>query len=568
MVKNDRWIRQMALEHKMIEPFSERLIGKGVISYGLSSYGYDLRIADEFKIFTPVNLDLFKTGQPVIVDPKNFNQNSFVDYRGEVCVIPPGSFALGRSVEYFRIPRNILVVCLGKSTYARCFKGDTQVALVDGTAPTLEEMAERAQEGEMFWGYSVGPHGRIIVTMLDSPRYVGRDVLIEVVLDTNDSVCCTPDHLFMLRDGRWLAAGQIRPGDSLMPLYRNVGRGYEMVYQPLNGHLYPTHRLADEWNIRNGIYADAPGTHRHHHDGNRRNNNPWNISRVSAREHIQYHNRKSYGDEFDPQEHSAAIREALQRLAQDPQWRNRYSQLQRERALRFWHDEEYAPIRAAVLEQRHNPTEQTRQAHREAMLKRFSDPAERMRHTERMRRAWANDDGTRRRRQSEIARKLWTRHEITADLVRQALDQTGSIRGAAKLLNCDRSVFRRFSNVIRAFRGNCTGRNHKVAAIRDLAGLHDVYCLTVPEAGNFALEAGVFVHNCGIIVNLTPAEPEWEGQLVIEISNTSPLPAKIYANEGIAQMIFLEADELCEISYADRQGKYQKQIGIVTSKVQ
>lgn len=120
MVKNDRWIRKMSLEHKMIEPFAEKLVGKGVISYGLSSYGYDLRIADEFKIFTPVNLDLFKTGQPVIVDPKNFNQNSFVDYRGDVCVIPPSSFALGRSVEYFRIPRNIIAICLGKSTYARC----------------------------------------------------------------------------------------------------------------------------------------------------------------------------------------------------------------------------------------------------------------------------------------------------------------------------------------------------------------------------------------------------------------------------------------------------------------
>lgn len=120
MVKNDRWIRKMSLEHKMIEPFAEKLVGKGVISYGLSSYGYDLRIADEFKIFTPVNLDLFKTGQPVIVDPKNFNQNSFVDYRGDICVIPPSSFALGRSVEYFRIPRNIIAICLGKSTYARC----------------------------------------------------------------------------------------------------------------------------------------------------------------------------------------------------------------------------------------------------------------------------------------------------------------------------------------------------------------------------------------------------------------------------------------------------------------
>ncbi|MCS6903285.1 MAG: dCTP deaminase [Candidatus Bipolaricaulota bacterium] len=568
MVKNDRWIRRMALEHKMIEPFSERLITKGVISYGLSSYGYDLRIADEFKIFTPVNLDLFKTGQPVIVDPKNFNQNSFVDYRGEVCVIPPGSFALGRSVEYFRIPRNVIAICLGKSTYARCFSEETRVALVDGTAPTLGEMAERAQKGEMFWGYSVGPHGRIIVTMLDAPRYVGRDVLTRVVLDNNDSICCTPDHLFMLRDGRWRAAGQLRPGDSLMPLYRSVKRGYEMVYQPLNGHLYPTHRLADEWNIRNGLYADLSHTHRHHRDGNRRNNNPWNISRMGAREHIQYHNQRSYGDEFDPHEHSAAIREALQRLARDPQWRERYSQLQRQRALRFWHEEAYAQIRAAVLEQRRNPTEQARQAHREAMLRRFGDPAERMRHAERMKQAWANDDGTRRRRQSEIARRLWTRHEITADLVQQALDQTGSIRGAAKLLNCDRSVFRRFPEVIQAFRGNRTGRNHKVVAIHELAGLHDVYCLTVPEAGNFALEAGVFVHNCGIIVNLTPAEPEWEGQLVIEISNTSPLPAKIYANEGIAQMIFLEADELCEVSYADRQGKYQKQIGIVTSKVQ
>ncbi len=120
MVKNDQWIRRMAVEHEMIKPFVDKHTGKGVISYGLSSYGYDLRIADEFKIFTSVNPDLFKTGQPVIVDPKHFNQHSFVDYQGDICVIPPGSFALGRSVEYFNIPRNILALCLGKSTYARC----------------------------------------------------------------------------------------------------------------------------------------------------------------------------------------------------------------------------------------------------------------------------------------------------------------------------------------------------------------------------------------------------------------------------------------------------------------
>ena len=85
--------------------------------------------------------------------------------------------------------------------------------------------------------------------------------------------------------------------------------------------------------------------------------------------------------------------------------------------------------------------------------------------------------------------------------------------------------------------------------MRELAGEHDVYCLTVPEAGNFALQAGVFVHNCGIIVNVTPLEPEWEGHVTLEFSNTTPLPAKIYANEGVAQMLFFESDEVCETSY-------------------
>jgi dCTP deaminase len=110
-------------------------------------------------------------------------------------------------------------------------------------------------------------------------------------------------------------------------------------------------------------------------------------------------------------------------------------------------------------------------------------------------------------------------------------------------------------------------RNHKVASVRELPGNHDVYCLTVPEAGNFALAAGVFVHNCGIIINVTPLEPEWEGYVTIEISNTTPLPARIYANEGIGQVLFLESDEACEVSYADKQGKYQRQTGIVLPRI-
>jgi len=112
VIKSDRWIRRMAVEKGMIKPFEDRQVRKGGISYGLSSYGYDIRIADEFKIFTNINT--------TIVDPKRFDPRSFVDVQGEVAVIPPNSFALGRSVEYFKIPRNVLTICVGKSTYARC----------------------------------------------------------------------------------------------------------------------------------------------------------------------------------------------------------------------------------------------------------------------------------------------------------------------------------------------------------------------------------------------------------------------------------------------------------------
>jgi dCTP deaminase len=111
-IKSDTWIRRMAREHKIIEPFVDEQMRDGVISYGVSSYGYDIRVADEFKVFTNV----YNT----VVDPKNFEPKSFVDIKADVCIIPPNSFALARTIEYFRIPRDILTICLGKSTYARC----------------------------------------------------------------------------------------------------------------------------------------------------------------------------------------------------------------------------------------------------------------------------------------------------------------------------------------------------------------------------------------------------------------------------------------------------------------
>ena len=464
-IKSDKWIRRMAQSHQMIEPFEAGQVrevnGQRIVSYGTSSYGYDIRCSTEFKIFTNIN--------STMVDPKNFDEKSFVDFHGDVCIIPPNSFALARTVEYFRIPRNVLVATLGKSTYARCFRGDTRVALVDGTSATLEEMAKRADSGELFWGYSIGDNGRVIVSLLDAPRYIGRDCLIEVELDNGEFIHATPDHDFMSRDGRMLPAASLRRGQSLMPLYRQLARGYEMVYQPLNGHLLSTHRLADEWNLRFGIYADGSRAHRHHTDFNRRNNRPTNIERMPASDDIRLHNDDGCGEEFDREAHGAAISDALSRLAAHPRWNERYSEMQE---------------------------------------------------------------------QGE----------------------------AARLLDCDRLVFRRFPETIAQFAGRRSARNHKVVAVRDTPGEHDVYCLTVPEAGNFALEAGVFVRNCGIIVNVTPLEPEWEGHVTLEFSNTTPLPAKIYANEGVAQVIFFESDEVCETSYKDRGGKYQGQKGVTLPK--
>ncbi|MDR2904421.1 MAG: dCTP deaminase [Helicobacteraceae bacterium] len=111
-LKEDRWIREMSLAREMIAPFVDRLEGEGIVSYGLSSYGYDIRVSDEFKIFTNINA--------TVVDPKRFDTANVVDFKGEICIVPPNSFALARTIEYFKMPPNVLAICLGKSTYARC----------------------------------------------------------------------------------------------------------------------------------------------------------------------------------------------------------------------------------------------------------------------------------------------------------------------------------------------------------------------------------------------------------------------------------------------------------------
>lgn len=348
----------MAREHGMIEPFEAGQVresdGKKVISYGTSSYGYDVRCSDEFKIFTNVH--------SALVDPKNFDPNSFVDIKADSVIIPPNSFCLARTVEYFRIPRNVLTICLGKSTYARCFSEETKVAIQGGESLTFEQLEKLFANEEQLFGYSLDSGNNPVKSCLTAPRFIGRDSLIELTLDNNKTIRCTPDHKFARWDGSMVEAQIFRPGDLLA------------------------------------------------------GNNPTTV-------------------------------------------RQRVSQV--------------------------------------------------MEH--------GNGMGI------------------------------GSLSKTTRLLANARSI----------------------VSVRDVKGIHDVYCLTVPEYGNFALDAGVFVANCGIIVNVTPFEPEWEGYVTLEFSNTTPLPAKIYANEGVAQVLFFEADadDVCEISYKDRGGKYQGQHGVTIPRL-
>jgi len=546
----ESWISSQAQRdwRPMIEPFQNTQVreqdGQHVISFGNSSYGYDVRAADEWEVFTNIN--------SAVVDPKNFDPKCLQPVKADSILIPPNSFALARTVEYFRIPRNVLVICLGKSTYARCFTGDTKVALVDGRSLSFKEMAKQAKEGERFFGYTIRPNGSMGVEELVAPRKTcKKEKLVAVRLDNGEKIRCTPDHKFMLRDGSYMEAQDLYPGVSLMPLMRYEARGYEMTYCPKRGCLAGTHRMADTWNLRNGVYAKRKNQHRHHRDHDRRNNNPYNIKRMSASKHIRMHNAEKFSDPGYMEFHTSQIKKGLSKfIANNPE---KWLEAQRQKRVDFWQEEKYAESRERMLKKRNKTlsSAEHRQGCRDRMLARIKA---------------ANG-------QDIIQRRYGADHhnhrgDLTDKRVMRAFKEIGTVVGAADFLNVSKqTLYRRFEDLItKAQQKGYLACNHKVLSVTRLKKRRDVYCVTVPNTHNFALEAGVFVHNCGIIVNVTPLEPEWEGHVTLEFSNTTNLPARVYANEGVAQMLFFESDEDCEVSYKDRGGKYQGQTGVTRPK--
>lgn len=419
----------------MIAPFEPGQVkmrgDQRLVSYGTSSYGYDIRCSNEFKIFTNIN--------SAIVDPKNFDANSFVDFRGDVCIIPPNSFALARTVEYFRIPRNVLTICLGK-----CVTGDTKV--MDAETGDYLPIAEWTTARRTA---ALGPGGwqkaRVAARASHGIKPVWR-------LETESGLrlSATAQHPLLTPQG-WRPLKDLAVGDALASASDVGFFGAAPLLAPERlGHWFREQVVA-------GQAMRVPG-------------DVFRARRTDLGRFI----RSVFGER--PGEGLRGAR--------------------------------------AVMEDLHH---------------------------------------------------LASRLGIECVLRSEA--------GACRLM-----VREAAAQVALAVQANGTdaivpGRAAYVwDPIRTIEALPEapVYDLEVPGLHNF-LANGLVIHNstyarCGIIVNVTPFEPEWEGHVTLEFSNTSPLPAKIYANEGVAQVIFFEADEPCETSYKDRGGKYQGQQGVTLPK--
>ncbi len=477
-IKSDRWIRKMALEHKMIEPFVETQVRQGVVSYGLSSYGYDLRVADEFKIFTNIN--------STIVDPKNFDASSFVDVRGD-CIVPPNSFALARTVEYLRIPRNVITVCLGK-----CVTGDTRVVdAATGDYLPISEFAGRTR--------TVGLDGwRLRELGVSEFIPQGKKPVFRLRTRTGLEIRATASHPFRQLHG-WTKLSDLRAGDRIavarqVPVFGSTPLGEEGAAA-----------LA-----RTSYHSVPPAVFR--------------APRADVAAFVGALFERSGATSTEHEGAAARFERMSRRLAEDVH----------HLLLRFG-----VVSRVVVEETSGGATTHAVELAGDDMALRLSQALSGI---------------------ASAARSL------------QALEATRAATSGVRRAEAGAGDGDLTGPAVMAARSDSAGvydllEEHgplwdTIEAIEP-AGEEEVFDLSVPGAENF-LANDFIIHNstyarCGIIVNVTPFEPEWEGHATLEISNTTPLPARIYANEGLCQVLFFESDEPCETSYADKAGKYQSQ---------
>jgi deoxycytidine triphosphate deaminase len=593
-IKSDRWIRRMALEHRMIEPFSDKQVRDGIISYGLSSYGYDIRIADEFKIFTNIN--------STIVDPKNFDPRSFVDFKGEVCIIPPNSFALARTVEYFRIPRTVVTVCVGK-----CVAGDTQV--LDAGSGRLAPIAERISRSGATASLD---HGAI--ASADVAEGVAQGVLpvYEMTTRTGRRIRATPNHPFLTFTG-WQPLQDLGPGARI---------GVPRRVPIFGARTLPAHELDLLGLLISDGQCATPGSSPRYTSGDAVLRELFSsaatafgcVPRPVSRMSVNVTNRGRRGGVMEPNRVYAWLQSlglavgspekflppvvfelcprdlarflralwsgdggisasgdgihlefcsTSERLARDVHHlllRFGVVGMLRGRAtasgrgawvLTVTSKEEIARFARCIG---FVPGSEKQKRLEEALDRIACSPQQKSNFDTLPREAWAALKRACQRRETSLHR-MGVEHTSPSQSLSRSLARDMAIRLGDEEL------------------GRMVESDILWDTVREkrFVGLQSVYDLTLPTTANFVAN-DIIVHNstyarCGIIVNVTPFEPEWEGIVTLEVSNTTPLPAKIYANEGIAQVLFFESDEVCEVSYADKKGKYQAQKTLTLPKL-
>ncbi len=589
----------MAQGHGMIEPFEPNQVkknnGGSIVSYGTSSYGYDVRCSDEFKIFTNIN--------STIVDPKKFDPNSFVDFKGEVCIIPPNSFALARTVEFFRIPRNVLTICLGK-----CVTGDTRVVDAETGAylPITEFAWGKKALGMKNWHLQPARVSAFL------PQ--GRKPVYELTTKTGLKIRATDNHPFRQLHG-WTPLGELKPGDRIavarhIPVFGKTPLpDWEAILLGLMisegqcdtpGHS-PTFTSSDP------VLVDL--LKRCVEDGGLgavtyRANYGYRLVNKVGRGGKAERNRTSLwltryglnvtaGKKFVPQTvftaPQATVRKFLQALfsgdgglyrSGESFFLEYYSN-----SRRLIEDVHHLLLRFGVFSLiREKRTHLGTLAYRiqitdREQIHRFAreigfwlDSVKQVRLEQEILPALREQPIRMRGNFDTLPAQAWGMINVAVARNGMSLNSLG-IRGTQPSQSLPYTLA---AKVAQATEDDdllplLNGPVWDVVQEIKPAGEEEVYDLTVPGLHNFVAN-DMIVHNstyarCGIIVNVTPLEPEWEGHVTLEFSNTTPLPAKIYANEGVAQVIFIEGDEICETSYKDRGGKYQGQKGVTLPKI-
>ncbi len=471
-----------------------------------------------------------------------------------------------------------------------CFSGDTQVALVDGRNLSFIELVKEDKKGKENFCYTIDENNGIGLGKIVNPRLTKKSVnVIKIILDNDKEIICTPDHKFMLRDGSYKEAKDLRKEDSLMPLHKRISRiggritidGYGMVWDPNKTWIF-THVLADEYNLKNGIYPEEQGDARHHIDFNKLNNNPTNIIRLSKEEHLLFHT-----EHLAKTLHRRDVKEKAALAHKNPEYRKKISKWAKQpeikemlskRAKEQWKDEEYKKYMVQKFLEFYNSNEEYRKRSSELLNEKqkeyWANPENRKMAAEKVKIFFKNNPEAK-GYLSQIAREQWkdeglliwrrqktkeqwtldfrrqrkmtynkTYYRKTISLMKQVIEKYDNLDNFDKIriYNRDKSILSSKEFCSRFFNGKqeemleaINNWNHKIRRIEFLREKIDVYDLTIDKTHNFALASGVFVHN-----SATQARNK-EFQAIL------PLKGKILNVEKANQVKVLSNEEISNL---------------------